>query len=71
MLQMKGRWNMEQRLLQEINAMRGELIRLVEQGHPVQAEIVVRQSQALDALIAAYLEQLQDGCCKSAAKMLQ
>ncbi len=62
---------MEQNLLQKIDAMRGELIRLVEQGYPVQAEIVVRQSQALDVLIAAYLEQLQDGCCKSAAEMLQ
>ncbi len=37
--------------------MRTELVHLVEQGNSVQAGIVVEKSQALDVLIAAYLEQ--------------
>lgn len=48
---------MEKTLLQEITIMRTELVHLVEQGNSVQAGIVVEKSQALDVLIAAYLEQ--------------
>ncbi|GEM_PF-5494447 len=51
---------METALTEQINTLRAEMIRLVEEGSSLQDNCVLEKSQALDVLLVAYWQQA--GC---------